>query len=67
MPFLVIQKAKSNHKKVIGLFEQESQAKMFLDLRKRINPFMFEFMIETWEFMDSCPELVEYALSDQKH
>lgn len=64
MPFIVIQKAKSNHKKVIGLFEQESQAKIFIKMRKKINPFMFEFILENWEFMDSCPELVEHILND---
>lgn len=64
MPYILYLKQKSNHKKVLGLFQQESQARLYSDMWNLGGQFPHgSLSIEHIEFKDSCPELVEYILS----
>ena len=74
MPYIVISKTKSNHKKVEGLFEQEKLAKIYCDMMNKNektfvqpsdhNPLL-SYHVEEHAFKDNNPELIEYVMRIQ--
>lgn len=61
MPHLLYEKTKSNHKNIIGLFENKSQAEIYVKMLKNKEPIK-QYVIEEIEFLDESPELTKFVL-----
>ena len=61
MPYLVVSKNGSNHRKVEGVFQEEISAKFFI---KKIEAESSSrvFFLEHHEFKDWCPEISKFVL-----
>jgi hypothetical protein len=63
MPFIVFHKQKSNHRKVVGLFQDEHLARVYASMRSKQPDIYGVFVVEEVEFKDESPEIAEYLLS----
>lgn len=61
MPYLLYEKTKSNHKNIIGLFENKSQAEIYVKMLKN-KELIKQYVIEEIEFLDASPEITKFLL-----
>lgn len=60
MPYLLYEKTKSNHKNIIGLFEQQSQAKMYVEmLKSKLNcSFRTKMCLTPTQYEKNIPRVI---------
>jgi hypothetical protein len=59
MPYLLYERTKSNHKNIIGLFEQKSQAEIYKKMHLSKNSSS-NLVITKLKFMDESPEIAKF-------
>jgi hypothetical protein len=61
MPFIVCEVKKSNHTKMLAVFESKKLAEIYVKMKCEDQPWNRLKVVEM-PFMDSCAEIIQYVM-----